>query len=316
LGPVANASGSNGRRAFTLFEVILAIAMSVVLISALYLALSMHYRLARSGREIIDETAVTRFVVKRITQDIDCQLSAIDPRLQGNNKNSGNSSSGNGGSSPSTTSTTITAAGITTNTTTGNSGSSPGTSSSNPSSSSSSNSSTNSTVVFNLGVYGDSNHLVLTGRSVPRDLTQAPGSTPSQTSDLRRVTYWLAGGGLARQEIRLVTGTDATASSPPALPPAVGNPEAYIIAPQVKQFSLEYYDGNTWQSSWDGSTADATTGYPIGPPMAIAFTVTLQLPDHGRDKGKEVTYRHVVAIAAANNQGQTASQPQTQGNSP
>jgi len=313
--PGGSRGGFAVRPGFTLFEVILAIALSVVLVSALYLTLNMHFQYARSGREIVNETTVTRLVLKRISQDIDCQLSALDPRLQGKQKGSGggsgsgnpsgqNSSPDGGSGNPSSGSPSGSGS-------PSNNSSTPSSSSGSPTSSSGNNAPGNQ-VVFNIGVYGDSNNLVLTGRGVPKDLTLPSGSNPTLTSDLRRVTYWLvAGKGLARQETTVVTGTDVTSSSPPAIPPSVSDPEPYIIAPEVKSFSLEYYDGSTWQSSWDGTTTDSTTGYPIGPPMAIAVTITLEIPSHGGGKPKQVTRRHVVAIPTANSAGQSQPQPIT-----
>lgn len=294
------------RRAFTLLEVALAISLSVVLITALYLTLNLHYHHARLGRETIDETNLLRSVVDRVAQDIACELPAIDPSLQsskGGSSSGGGSGSGSGGagSSPSSPNT---------GSGSGSAGSSSSGGSTPSTGSSSGGSTTNNSVVINLQVYGESSHLVLTGRGVPKDLTQSPRAAPTQTSDLRRVTYWLVEGkGLARQEITQVTGPDATAASPPTLPPAVGNADSYIIAPQVKAFSLEYFDGTNWQTSWDGTKTDPATSYPIGPPMAIAFTVTVEVPGHGQQKPREVTYRHVVAIPTANSPQAAAQNP-------
>jgi hypothetical protein len=298
----------------------LAISLSVVLITALYLTLSMHFHYARQGREIVNETQALRAVVDRLDQDIASQLCALDPRLQQGQAGSGGGSSGGssgGGASG--------AGPVTLNAATGaasSGGSTVSTSGATSSSSSSTTATPSTAVVFNIGVYGDNANLVLTGRGVPKDMTQPSQAAPTLTSDLRRVTYWLVrdGGqvkGLARYETTLVTGTDVTANTTPTLPPEVQNPDSYIIAPEVKEFTVEYFDGTNWQTSWDGTTQDSTTSYPIGPPMAIAFTITLELPGHGQEKGKETTYRHVVAIPASNSTlQQNQAQTQTTSSSP
>jgi hypothetical protein len=158
-------------------------------------------------------------------------------------------------------------------------------------------------VTSNLQVYGDQNNLVLTGRSVPHDLTQAPQSPPTMTSDLRRVSYWVVPGkGLARLEVTQVTGGDVF-TTPPPLPPTHDDVESSIIAHEVKNIVFEYYDGTSWQQNWDGSAEDPSgaTTRPKGPPAAIAFTITLAVPTHGPQKTRDVSYRHVVPIQTANN---------------
>jgi hypothetical protein len=160
------------------------------------------------------------------------------------------------------------------------------------------------TVVFNLGVYGEAERLVLTGSWLPKDLTRiTEGQT--QTSDLRRVVYWLVRDGnkkgLARQEI-----TAATSSG--NLPPDVADPGSYVIAPEVTKFSLEYFDGSEWQTSWDGTTLDVNSSLPVGPPALIAINITIAMPSHvAGQKARETNFRHVVAIPAANVTATTTS---------
>jgi hypothetical protein len=273
----------------------------------------MHYNHARIGRELTDEAAVVRTVLARITDDINGQLSPMNPLLYStvngttimNNPFGGNSTAASSGSSPGSSSPSSSSP-----STSGNSSpSSASPSSSSQSSSGQNNSSQNSqsgnnnaavsTVVFNLGVYGDADRLVLTGSWLPKDLTRIQeGQT--QTSDLRRVVYWLVKTGdktgLARQELTAVTGTDAA-----TLPPDIPNPASCIIAPEVKKFSLEYFDGTEWQTSWDGTTLDVDSGLPMGPPALIAINITIATPSHRAGvKDKETTIRHVVAVPTAN----------------
>jgi hypothetical protein len=189
--------------------------------------------------------------------------------------------------------------------------------------SSSSNSDSTTSVLgpfnFNLGVQGDDTHLVLYVSRVPRELqmgttgTNGMGGSASGSnstdpsapvvSDLRRVTYWLAGGtgssmGLARQEVKVPTSDDQINT----LPPNVGDEGSFVIAPQVKGLTFEYFDGTTWQVSWDGTQVGSDGQTPIGPPLAIRITLTIAGPATGAGTpGADQTYQHVVAIPTANN---------------
>jgi prepilin-type N-terminal cleavage/methylation domain-containing protein len=307
------------RAGFTLLEVTLAMALSVVLLTALYMTLHLQYSHARAGRELTDQAAVFRSVVGRITDDINGQLSPTNPILYAQMNGTtilGDPFGGNSSAAAATSSTPTTSSqnSSSQNNSSQNSSSQSNSSQSNSSQNSSSQNSssqqnssgqssqattTPNTVVFNLGVYGQEDRLVLTGSWLPKDLTRIQeGQT--MTSDLRRVVYWLVKDGkktgLARQELTAVTGQDAA-----ALPPDVGDPSSFIIAPEVKKFTVEYFDGTTWQSSWDGTTLDVNSSLPMGPPALIAINITIVTPAHrAGEKDRETNFRHVVAIPTAN----------------
>jgi hypothetical protein len=111
-----------------------------------------------------------------------------------------------------------------------------------------------------------------------------------------------------------VTSDDAGLS-----PPEVTDPlSKQILASEVKSLEFSYFDGTSWQDSWDGTTIGADDVTPIGPPVAIAITIGLA-PRSAEDE-EEVPlkyYRHVVAIPTANMQVQqqstesTTTQPST-----
>jgi hypothetical protein len=141
----------------------------------------------------------------------------------------------------------------------------------------------------------------------PRELNLNPGADQSAQpllSDLRRVSYWLAGGGdsplgLARQEVTAVTSSDAMSNVPPSIP----GEESMVIAEEVKSLTFSYFDGTNWQDSWDGTVAGPDGSTPVGPPLAIAITVGLATP--GSPSGSNTNpplklYRHVVPLATAN----------------
>lgn len=158
-------------------------------------------------------------------------------------------------------------------------------------------SSTGETVgASNRGVFGDNQRLVLSVSQVPRELDPMADAKQANVCDLRMITYWLVSQGdqargLARQEVRRVTGPEAD-----SLPPDVPEPESYLVSTQVRDFRVEYHDGAGWQSSWDGTSVDGVSQKAKGPPAAVAVTLTVQPVD-----GKATrTYRQVIAVPAAN----------------
>src|SRR5205823_1913715 len=113
------------------------------------------------------------------------------------------------------------------------------------------------------------------------------------SSDLRSLSIWLDGAGLARNEMTAVTSDDA-----PVDEPSYPDGSRYVFAPQVQDVLFEYFDGESWQASWDGSQLGGADGNtPIGPPAAIAITITLRSSSGGGpDAAPARKYKHVVAL--------------------
>jgi hypothetical protein len=136
---------------------------------------------------------------------------------------------------------------------------------------------------------------------------------PRPLSDERTVTYWLAGsgaGGLARQEIKQVTSSDALSN----LAPNVSDEGSFVIAPEVASLVFRYFDGTNWNDSWAGTTAGPDGTTPIGPPLAIEITlgVVVATQDDNPDAEKQTkTYRRVVFLPTANG-ATTPTAPTTQ----
>jgi len=157
---------------------------------------------------------------------------------------------------------------------------------------------------LNMGLQGDNLQVTVYVSGVPRVDVSAGGDAASaeqqqqSASDIRRVTYWLAGTGLAKQEVTRVTADDDST----ALPPAVDDESKYVIADEVTGLNFRYFDGTSWVDSWDGSSLGADGKTPIGPPRAVEVTLTLRHPGTQGAEAKEKTFRHVVAVAAANAQ--------------
>jgi hypothetical protein len=280
------------RPAYTLLEVLVASAVGVLLMGALYMAISVQLRHAQMGRDLLEQSLLSRALLTRI--DTDIRLSLGPPLPAGSNSSgaggssassgtagtSGTSSTGSGGSANSNSSATSSA-------TTASAGSGP--------------------VQFNLWVQGDTNWIMLYISRVPRELDPVTGADnadqPLGLSDLRRVSYWLAGGadsplGLARQEVTAVTSDQAMAD----VPPGIADEASMVIAEEVKSLKFSYFDGNSWQDTWDGTAAGPDGSTPLGPPLAIAITLGIASPSSGAGEPEQPLklYRHVVPIVTAN----------------
>jgi prepilin-type N-terminal cleavage/methylation domain-containing protein len=327
------------RSGFTLLEVILAAAIGVLLMAALYSAFHMQLRLLSAGRDAVDESVLARSVLTRIGNDISSSLPAfVAPpyKSAASGGSGGGTGSGTGGSGSGSGSATGGSSG------TGGTGATGGSSGSGSSSSSSSttgtstgsslNATTNSgnlnnlsatsaavgstSIVFNLGVQGDNNHLTLFVCRWPREVVNLPqGTVQPVVGDVRRITYWLAGGsgsgsGLARQEVKVSTSDDALTGQAQGS----GDEASMVIAEEVMSLQFRYFDGVNWQDTWDGTMAGNTSGNNntgmansnmIGPPVAIEIKISLTPP--GKKPGTVDpndptvrSYRHVVALPTAN----------------
>jgi len=257
------------RAAFTLLEMMLALVIGVMLMSALYFALDMHMTGASAGRIQIEQSQVARYVVKNIAGDIQCHLATLDAY-------------------PVPAAAAAKAANATTTTTpTGPFPFNMGVEGQSD----------------RLTLYVSK---VPKAAAEPADPNALPGNgadVQADESDLRRVTYWLVPnhdgtGGLARQEVRWVTSEDRLEE----LPPDVGDEQSMIFAKTVIDVSFEYYDGVQWLTEWDGTEVLSDMVTPRGPPLAIAVKVSVARPDNvavGPDDPGVKTFRHIIHVSTA-----------------
>lgn len=273
-----------GRPGFTLLEVLLASAISVLLLSALYVAMDLQLKLAQAGRESVDQATLVRSLLKRMTHDISSGLGPIAPvHASPSGSATGAAGASTTGAAGASAASSATAAPAT---------------------------STNVVQSLGIGVQGDNQTLTLyVSRLPPLDDTAFDPSSPNgqqQTgfSDQRRITYWLSSasdGGLARQEVLRVTADDETTQ----LPPNVSDEASLVIAPEVVQLQFRYFDGTDWQDTWDGSQPGPDGVTPMGPPRAIEITLGIRQPGpdgqtNAADNTNVKQYVHYVAIEAAN----------------
>jgi hypothetical protein len=296
-----------------LLEVLLASAIGVLLMGGLYVAVDVQLRHAQAGREVVQQGTLARALLARMTSDINASVGPVQPVVTGSSGSSGSGSAGgamsSGGASGGTSTGSASGSGGATGSGTGSSSSTPASSSSAPAG--------NAAQINSF--QGNNDALVVTVSKWPRELDLSPNasidSEPTGVSDLRRITYWVAGGGgsplgLARQEVKVVTSGDATLT--PSIPPNVPDEASYVIAEEVKNLQFQYWDGTSWQDSWDSTQAGADGSTPQGPPLAIAITMDIALPGTGNGNGQDShpkvkSYRHVVPILTANGATQAST---------
>lgn len=295
---VRSHSEDGGRRAaFTLLEVLLAAAIGVLLLAALYVAVDLQFRHTQAGRDVVQQSTLARGLLSRIAADL---TPAVCPPSPTRYQQSGSQGGGAGGASSAGqsgggTSTGGASASGAQAAGSGSTTASPSSGSSGSSASGSSASGGTTPTNFLFTVQGDSTNLTIYVTRVPREVLVPPALQTDYlptTSDVRQITYWMSGnGGLSRQELLLAT-SDAAAMPPPDDP-------TLVLAPEVQSVAFSYYDGTTWYDNWDGTTVGGDGVTPVGPPMAIAVTLEVAPPGAGPG-AKTKTYRHVIPIPTAN----------------
>ena len=241
------ARSSNRRGGFTLLEVLLSSAIGVLLLGGLYVAVEVQYRQIHAGQQAGKQATLASRLLSKIASDIAGELCPTLPTPATSSSTTTNGAAAAGAATPAT-----------------------------------------NVVVINNGVLGDQQDLILTGSRMPSETLKpdilSTGTPIYGTSDVHRVMYWVAqgDGGLARFELKTVT--DPNQSAYCVLPPAVPDEASYIIAPEVKSIQFSYFDGTSWNDTWDGSqpsqlaNSDGVT--PQGPPLAIAVVIGIQTDDH------------------------------------
>jgi len=283
-------------------EILLALGLSVVLLAAIAASIDLYRRMTTAGQDELSEARLVRAVLRKMESDI---RSVVPPLPQQSAAEAASSSSGGSSSS--------------------------GTSSSSSSTSSSSSGqmvaspldSVYSRNVF--GLYGDARTLVL-NTLIPHRLaptpTQSGSTTPTQPllsnvhGDLKIVAYFMTGAGTAAASVPTngQSGTggvvatsglarlegDRVAVSYAMEQSSMLTSSARILAPEVTAVNFRYFDGLTWQISWDGSgmqllpnaieimisvRSSATVGSSVSPSNPASSVIRV--------------YRHVVPISTA-----------------
>ena len=271
------------RRAFTLLEVLLSMAIAIMLLGALYLALNMTLEQTQASRDSSDIEDLNRGVINQLTVDLSTALGPLPPKA-GTTGSGGSGGSGmTGGASGDGDADDM-------------SGGTGGSSMTDPSQTGA------ALLPFQGGIFGTNDGenatLVIFASRVPSALSTPGalngGSAVQSDSDLRRIIYWKGSSGLCREERRLVT-ADGIGTS---LEPDRSNEAASTIAEEVTGFNVEYADGSGgWATEWNSDPSSAAS---TGPPRAVRVTLTLQFPSSRRG-GEPITKTlvHVIPIRTA-----------------
>jgi prepilin-type N-terminal cleavage/methylation domain-containing protein len=322
------------RRGFTLLEVIIALSLSVLLLTAVYGAIRMQYRVSQSGREQMEQAQLARAILRMIESDVRSVVWQVQkPPQSGEGGGSAVDDEPGSGGSAGTSSSSGSTSGSTFGTL-----SSSGTSSSTGTGSSAGASqilsSDSASAGGGSGVFGDAQNLVLHINRPAREMVYA--TSPDEEagafgrSDMATVSYFIADGsagglsaavasqdgggssvlggvvGLARmEEDRLSTMLAGSTTGANAVPGT-----AKVIAPEVVAIEFAYWDGLEWLESWDSSVSGTL-------PSAIGITVSIdsgtsledrtlsgrvqQTVTSGRSgqAGEPVQVRYVIAVPLA-----------------
>ncbi|MFO0879277.1 MAG: type II secretion system protein GspJ [Gemmataceae bacterium] len=303
------------RAAYTLLEVLLALAIASLVLVAVYAVVGYQLRQTQAGRDVIEQASLARAVLNRMHADVSSTIGLGEParfRNQGDDTSDSSSSSSSSSSSTTSTTGTTSSSGSTTggsgtpstgasSSTSGTSTTSSSTNTSSPSSSSTTGqSTTQSAIQLPLGLIGSSDVLHLFVSKVPGEVYGglASNGAPQLTSDLRRVTYWLGegGAGLCRREVRLITSEEGTSTEVPG-----GSPLESLLAAEVKSVEFQYFDGSGWVSSWDSTQVGPDGSTPQGSPRAVKIRIGVQMSGKSAQGGEADLkyYTHTVFIPTA-----------------
>lgn len=248
------------RRGFSLLEILLALSLGVVLLTAIGAAIDQSWRLTAQGQTELQRQQVARAVLRLLERDLRSVMFVPPSEFSedGQKSSSGGlqstftSSAGTSGSSGSTSST---------------SGNSSGSSTSGSTSGNTSTTMTQvggaqqQTVLASRGIRGDAVSIEIDGNRAQKELAYAipvnETLPSSRTSDFRTVMYWIAApeqandpqgrGGLSRKE----GDRYAIASAETAGRDASMNFSPTLLAPEIVAVQFRYFDGLQWLPAWD-----------------------------------------------------------------
>lgn len=314
--------GGRSSAGFTLFEVVIALALSLLLLTAVYGALRLQYRISESGREQMERAQLSRAVLRLIESDVRSIVWQVQkpPSSEEDSSSSGTGSSDTGSS-------------------TGGSGSADtGAPSGDATSDSSTEDSTpllSSDDAFagsSSGLYGDSQNLVLHISRPARERVYATSiedeNAAAGRSDLVSVSYFIADGSAGGTSAQVASQAGGGSSVPGGIAGLARSEQdrlslaqagggdaslaesASVIAPEVVAIEFAYWDGLEWLDAWD-SASSGTLPSAIGVTLSIDTQTTVEqrtlagrlsmarTSGESADSGKPVQVRFVIALPLA-----------------
>ena len=290
------------RRGVTLLEMILALALTAIVLVLISQAVHLHLSVFDVGRSEIEQPQVARAVLRYIAADLRnaVRSTAADAAGGGPAMAAGNSGSANASTtSPSTSSSKQS---------TGSSGTQKSTGTKNASTTKNTNTGANtnadaagSTPSLDVaGLYGSQYELHIDVSRPPRvdqytpaSVASGTGAPPDIPSDVKTVSYFLNSGGTAgtagatgspgangttglyrREQDRAVTsyaskgsgGSAGGSSGSGDSSSGSGDTSGQLLAPEVNRLEFRYFDGTSWVTDWDSQQQG-------GLPMAVEITL-------------------------------------------
>ena len=308
------------RGGFTLVEVLVTLALSLMLLAAVYMALDMYYRYSSAGQAEVERAQIARAILQRIELDLrgitfqPNMEEAEDAATAATSSSTQSTSGGTGATDADDADDDDTS---TTTTTSGSSGGEAMTIEVKDPYESGTGSA--------AGLTGNMDGLVLHVSRPLRGVNYTAGSPQGTApmSDLRTVSYFLAGPGMpglpgmVGQQWAQSGANQGMISASGRLPPAAGLARlegdrlafqqaesqaadallaghAQLVAPEVRRLQFRYFDGQVWQVAWDSTVLNSL-------PRAVEVVLDLQPLPVGV-QGQATTsgiYRLVVALPLA-----------------
>ena len=291
--PVHKPSASDGRAAragFTLLELTLALGLTIVLLTAVYRAMEIHWQFSVAGQIEVERSQIARALLTQISADIrstvyrTAELSASAATTD--------TGTGTGTDDTADTDTAVVEA-------------------------------TDPADAFSseaTGVFGDNQSLTLHVSRPTREKELPSGELGGGLTqgDLKSVSYFLAGGEASLASLvsdslstvetedgidglaRMVGDRFAVIQATSVGDPAEAASHIELLAPEINYLSFEYHDGYEWLTEWD-STVEGRL------PNAIGVTVGFRAPNFPENSflrrtasESTDTFRIVVPLNAAN----------------
>ncbi len=291
-GPGISHTPNHARAGLSLVEVLIALAISGVLLTSVYSAISMYFHYSHSGQEEIAKNQLARVLLVRIEQDLRSIVYRPD---DGSSKTEApadtDTDTDTETEQPDKTELEVT----------------------DPS---------DAFAGSNSGLFGDMQTIVLHVSRPRLDMLSNPQmSGPvvvSRTSDLKTVSYFVAGNGTSGLQAAAAshfasqnlggtgrsTGLARMEGDRLALQLAdkSGNVSSLLgqtqmLAPEVSRVNFRYYDGSLWTTTWDSASFG---GLPRAVEITLELTFAAETTGQGRYKKNKQeaprTYRMVVFL--------------------
>jgi prepilin-type N-terminal cleavage/methylation domain-containing protein len=269
------------RAGFTLLEVLVAVALSSMLIAAVYASLNLYWNYSTAGQDEVERAQLARALLRQIELDIRSVIYKAQADASDSASAMGTGTSGGTGTDSSTTS-----------------------------SDTSTDTSTETAVdpetayeTTTSGLFGNASMLMMHISKPTPELMFLPGAGPadasSRTSDLVAVAYYVANdmtagagtSGLARMEgDRLAMGLAAQGGAT-----AASVSRVQILAPEVTAIQFSYFDGLSWRVDWD---SEMLGGIPRAIEVILQVGPTQSAGSNSDTAGQNM-YRLVVFLPLA-----------------